>query len=206
MVVGMRPGAERRSVRHHAAAVSGVRRDPGSRYRAMKRRLLNFLALCSLLLCVAVAVLWVRSYRVGLRHRRGPVQKGVGSDRVRLLDRLHGGAGGHQAGVRFQTFPTFERETSRHQRPAFRYRGAGVEVASSALPRSSGAGVPFPTERDWQCRPPLVRRRRLGRASGTVAWSRCVVAAPALRHVPLGGYDLRAHGRAPGGASTSSIE
>ena len=31
----------------------------------MKRRLLNLLTLSSLLLCVAVVVLWVRSYRVG---------------------------------------------------------------------------------------------------------------------------------------------
>jgi hypothetical protein len=31
----------------------------------MRRRLLNLLALLLLLLCVAVAVLWVRSYRVG---------------------------------------------------------------------------------------------------------------------------------------------
>ena len=41
------------------------RRDRGSRYQFMNRRLLDHLALCSLLLCVAVVVLWLRSYRVG---------------------------------------------------------------------------------------------------------------------------------------------
>lgn len=36
-----------------------------SQYRAMNRRLLDHLALCSLLLCVAVVMLWLRSHRVG---------------------------------------------------------------------------------------------------------------------------------------------
>src|SRR5688500_15770522 len=48
----------------HAGPMPGVRPHPG-RSDSLKRRLLNLLTALSLLVCVAVVVLWVRSYRVG---------------------------------------------------------------------------------------------------------------------------------------------
>ncbi len=44
---------------------SRVRRCGRSRPYVMRRKLPNLAAIVSLLLCVAVCVLWVRSYRVG---------------------------------------------------------------------------------------------------------------------------------------------
>ena len=48
----------------HAGPLPGVRHAGSCRSGIMKRRVLNLLTALSLLLCVAVCVLWVRSYRV----------------------------------------------------------------------------------------------------------------------------------------------
>src|SRR4051794_5023437 len=49
----------------HAGAVPGMWHDRFRQHNGMKRRLLNLLTALSLLMCVAVCVLWARSYLVG---------------------------------------------------------------------------------------------------------------------------------------------
>jgi len=49
----------------------------------MRRRLLNLLTAVSLLLCVATAVLWARSYNVLYQLRRTDVDRATGGVRVR---------------------------------------------------------------------------------------------------------------------------
>ena len=118
----------------------------------MRRRLLNLLTALSLLLCVVVAALWVRSFwrSDGVQHG-GPAETSWGSETGTLVfSRSYPGESGigSTAGWEFNSYPVEPREDSPFiNGQQFRYRAFGFEIASYLPARgtvaANGANMRF---------------------------------------------------------------
>ena len=158
----------------------------------MARRLLNVLTVLSLVLCVAVCVLWVRSYRGGAtltwagagRWRFVTVYPGylIAGD----APELSGSGGG------FRCLPRAIEMTIAWPRPTRSYTAAGVGYVTSAIP-GGGAdrylAVPF-----WMLATLLAPLPAVRAGASAIRWLRVRTAADRFStgHCAGCGYDLRA--------------
>jgi hypothetical protein len=135
----------------------------------VRRRLLNLLTLLSMLLCAAVAALWVRSYRVTDQLLRSALEADGGLT-YWTQDYLCVGRGGVGMGRVVQSFsvePDFLRRTVARRTPDFHSTGPPVEPSIfPGVPGWSALGfryywfevrqaAPRPTKAAWQLVVPL---------------------------------------------------